>query len=83
MRARRSSSIRARLLYSFFLTAALMGIIIMYSFLSFNAIAVSITNAYQTNIDLDEFQTALGAVESSMEKYISLRTFESIENYYG
>lgn len=83
MRARRSSSIRARLLYSFFLTAALMGIIIMYSFLSFNAITVSITNAYQTNIDLDEFQTALGAVESSMEKYISLRTFESIENYYG
>ena len=78
----RNSSIRERLLHSFFLTAALMCIMVLYSFISINAVALSITRAYKTNVSLNEFQTALGDVEASMEKYISLRTFGSIENYY-
>ncbi len=76
-------SIRDRLFYSFFLTAALMCIMVLYSFMSFNSIALSITNAYKTNVALNEYQTVLGKVESSMENYISLHTFESIESYYS
>lgn len=83
MSAQRNTSIRARLLYSFFLTAALMCMMVLYSFISINSVALSITNAYKTNVSLNEFQTALGEVESSMEKYISLHTFGSIENYYS
>lgn len=83
MSARRSYSIRERLFYSFFLTAALMCIMVLYSFIAINSVALSISRAYKTNVTLNEYQTALSMVESSMENYISLKTFESIENYYS
>lgn len=60
-----------------------MCLVVLYSFLSINSIALSITNAYRTNVSLDEFQKALKKVEFSMENYIMLRTFESIESYYS
>jgi len=80
---KRQYSIRDRLLYSFLMTAALMCIVVLYSFISTNSVAVSITNAYRTNVELNEFQTVLDRVESSMERYIGLRTFESIEDYFS
>ena len=83
MRIRKNYSIRDRLLYSFFLTAALMCLMVLYSFISINSIALSITSAYRTNVSLNEFQTTLRKVEASMENYTSVRTFESIEAYYA
>ena len=83
MKVRKTYGLRDRLFYSFFLTAAFMCIMVLFSFISMNSIAFSITNAYKTNAILNEYQTALRMVESSMEKYISLHTFESIENYYS
>jgi sensor histidine kinase YesM len=83
MREQKNHSIRSRLLNSFFLTAALMCIMVMYSFISINSIALSITSAYRTNVMLDEYQKALGKVEASLETYISFHTFGSIENYYS
>lgn len=83
MRWRRSYSIRERLLYSFFLTAGLMCLMVLYSFLSFNSLASTMTSAYRTNASLSEFQTALRMVESSMENYVSVRSFGSLEAYYG
>ncbi len=83
MRFRRSSSIRARLFSSFFLTAALLCVMVLYSFISINSIALSISRAYKTNVSLDAYQQALVQVEANMESYISLKTFESIENYYS
>lgn len=83
MRNRRAYSIRERLFYSFFLTAALMCVMVLYSFIAINSIALSISRAYKTNVSISEFQNALSMVESSMENYISLKTFESIENYYS
>jgi sensor histidine kinase YesM len=76
-------SIRDRLFYSFFLTATLMCIMMLYSFLGINSIAATITNAYRTNVKLNEFQNALRLVEASLENYVSLKTFESIESYYS
>lgn len=83
MKLKRLYSIRERLLFSFLLTAALMCIVVLYSFISTNSVAVSITNAYRTNVELNEFRTVLDRVEGSMERYISLRTFESIEDYFS
>jgi two-component system sensor histidine kinase YesM len=83
MKAQKNYSIRDRLFYSFFLTAGLMCIMVLYSFISINSIALSITSAYKTNVTLNEYQTVLGRVEASMESYISFHTFESIESYYS
>lgn len=83
MIVRKNYSIRKRLLYSFFLTAALMCVMVLYSLVSINTIAFSISNAYKTNVSLNTYQTALRNVETSMENYISLHTFESIENYFS
>lgn len=83
MRLRRTYNIRERLFYSFFLTAALLCVMVLYSFLTINSVALSISRAYKTNVSLDAYQQALGRVEASMESYISLKTFESIESYYS
>ncbi len=83
MKLRRAYSIRERLFYSFFLTAALMCIMVFYSFIVINSVALSISRAYKTNANLNEYQNALSLVEASMENYITLKTFESIESYYS
>ncbi len=80
---RKNYSIRSRLLYSFFLTAALMCVMVLYSFISLNSVAISMTDAYRSNVNLKEFHSALTELEGSMEKYISVRTFESIETYFS
>ncbi|ULQ60861.1 histidine kinase [Brucepastera parasyntrophica] len=82
MKKRRAYSIRERLFYSFFVTAALMCVIVLYSFVIINSVTFSITNAYESNLMLREYQNALKMVESGLENYITLRTFEGIENYY-
>ena len=66
MRNRRAYSIRERLFYSFFLTAAIMCVMVLYSFIAINSIALSISRAYKTNVSISEFQNALLMVESSL-----------------
>jgi len=79
---KRYHSIRERLLYSFFLTAALMCVMVLYSFVSLNSIAISMTGAYRSNVALKDFRSALAMVESSLERYILTHTFESIDSYF-
>ena len=80
---KRHYSIRERLLYSFFLTAALMCVMVLYSFISLNSIAISMTGAYRSNVALKDFRSTLAMVESSLERYISTHTFEGIDSYFS
>jgi sensor histidine kinase YesM len=80
---KKSYGIRERLINSFFMTAALMCVMMVYNFVGINSIAMSITSAYRTNVKLDEFGKALRDVEARMEDYISMRTFGSLQNYYS
>lgn len=82
MALKKQWSIRDRLLYSFFLTTSVMCVIVLYSFVYLNSLALSVTKAYKTNMELIDIQNTLDKVESSIEQYIKFRTFESIESYF-
>ncbi len=60
-----------------------MCMVVLYSFVCINSVALSITNAYRTNSALAEFKSALSEVESNMEKYVAFKTFNDIEAYYS
>ena len=43
----------------------------------------SLSDSYQSNIELDYFTNQLAKTENSLENYLNYHTFESIDSYYS
>ncbi|AEE15985.1 sensor histidine kinase [Treponema brennaborense] len=77
------TSIRSRLLRSFFLSFCIMCVLILYVAVIVSAVVRSVAVSYKTNSELDAYYALLAQTELSLESYMKLRTYESIDNYYS
>lgn len=77
-----SASIRKKLLCSFIITSAIMSFVVIYIVCIFSAVVNSVAVAYRSNAKLDAYSARLAQMESSLEQYIKLGSFDSIDSYY-
>ncbi len=75
-------TIRSRLITSFVITVSVMCILLMYVMFSVSSIMSSVADSYRSNVALDEYSSVLLRTETSLETYMNVRSFESIDNYY-
>jgi len=72
-----------KLLFAIFVTIIAM-IISLFFIIFLNLYRMnSLSDSYQSNIELDYFTNQLAKTENSLENYLNYHTFESIDSYYS
>jgi len=77
------AGIRRRLMQSFFLASGIIGFVVILITLSVTVVVNTIADSYKSNSVLNEYSELLSQTEQSLEAYMSLRTYETINNYYN
>ncbi len=67
---------------SAFVTFGLFALVIVYFILIFSMVLSSVSSSYVTNQELDVYLSLLEDTESSLEQYMNLRNYETIDSYY-
>lgn len=75
-------SIRTKLIASFVFTISIMTILIVIMMFAVSSIVDSVADSYHSNVAADEYSSVLYSMENSLENYMVLRSFESIDNYF-
>lgn len=76
-------SIRSRIMASSFITFGLFALVIAYFFVVVSLVLSSISSSYITNQELDVYLSLMEDTESSLEQYMNLRNYETIDSYYS
>src|SRR5574344_2145568 len=75
-------SIRTKLIASFVFTISIMTILIVIMMFAVSSIVDSVADSYHSNVAADEYSSVLYSMENSLENYMVLRSFESIDNSF-
>ena len=77
-----NTTIRKKLLLSFVISSSIMCFVVIYIIFIFSTVVNSVAIAYRSNAKLDEYSIRLAQMESSLEQYIKIGSFDSIDSYY-
>ncbi|MBO7136428.1 MAG: histidine kinase, partial [Spirochaetaceae bacterium] len=77
-----NTTIRKKLLLSFIVSSSIMCFVVIYIIFIFSSVVNSVAIAYRSNAKLDEYSIKLSEMEASLEQYIKLGSFDSIDSYY-
>ena len=77
-----NTTIRKKLLLSFIVSSSIMCFVVIYIIFIFSTVVNSVAIAYRSNAKLDEYSVMLSEMEASLEQYIKLGSFDSIDSYY-
>ncbi|MDD6487970.1 MAG: histidine kinase [Spirochaetales bacterium] len=77
-----NTTIRKKLLLSFIVASSIMCFVVIYIIFIFSTVVNSVAIAYRSNAKLDEYSMRLAEMEASLEQYIKIGSFDSIDSYY-
>lgn len=77
------AGIRRRLMQSFFLASGIISLALILITLFVSVVVNTIAESYQSNSILNEYSDIISQTEQALEGYMSLRTYETINNYYA
>lgn len=77
-----NTTIRKKLLLSFIVSSSIMCFVVIYIIFIFSTVVNSVAIAYRSNARLDEYSVKVYELEASLEQYIKIGSFDSIDNYY-
>lgn len=76
-------SLQQKLILTFLLTSSLIFLVNLFLFLNINRAITKIDEVYISNVQISSLSDSLSDVQTYMTDYLSTKSTESLQNYYG